>query len=418
MEKYIINGGHKLSGELSIQGAKNSVLPILAATVISGKTSVISNIPKLRDVDIMIKILSSLGAGVTLDDDVIYVDSSTINKIEVPEELVREMRSSIIIMGAMLARFGEVKIAFPGGCEIGPRPIDLHLKSLRQMGAVIEEAHGFLECKTTGLKGCEIQLDYPSVGATENIMLAAVTAEGVTTIRNAAREPEIVDLQYYLNEAGARIVGAGTSIITIEGVKELRDCKHRIIPDRIVAGTYMAAAPAITKGEIIIKDIITDHLLSIIAKLREAGVIVYANGNALKVIGPNKLYALEMLQTLPYPGFPTDMQAQIMALLTIANGTSIVNETVFENRFKHAEELTRMGANIKTFGKVAVIKGVKELTGAKVAAKDLRGGAALVLAGLVAQGSTEIENIYHINRGYENMVENLRSLGADIKIIR
>ncbi len=417
MEKYIINGGHKLSGELSIQGAKNSVLPILAATVISGKTSVISNIPKLRDVDIMIKILSSLGAGVTLDDDVIYVDSSTINKIEVPEELVREMRSSIIIMGAMLARFGEVKIAFPGGCEIGPRPIDLHLKSLRQMGAVIEEAHGFLECKTTGLKGCEIQLDYPSVGATENIMLAAVTAEGVTTIRNAAREPEIVDLQYYLNEAGARIVGAGTSIITIEGVKELRDCKHRIIPDRIVAGTYMAAA-AITKGEIIIKDIITDHLLSIIAKLREAGVIVYANGNALKVIGPNKLYALEMLQTLPYPGFPTDMQAQIMALLTIANGTSIVNETVFENRFKHAEELTRMGANIKTFGKVAVIKGVKELTGAKVAAKDLRGGAALVLAGLVAQGSTEIENIYHINRGYENMVENLRSLGADIKIIR
>lgn len=417
MEKYIINGGYKLSGEISIQGAKNSVLPILAATVISGKTSVVSNIPKLRDVDMMVKILSSLGADVSLDGDVVFINSSPINKIEVPEELVREMRSSIIIMGAMLARFGEVKIAFPGGCEIGPRPIDLHLKSLRQMGAVIEEAHGFLDCKTTGLKGCEIQLDYPSVGATENIMLAAVTAEGVTTIRNAAREPEIVDLQHYLNEAGARVVGAGTSIITIDGVKELNDCTHRIIPDRIVAGTYMTAA-AITKGEIIVKDIITDHLLSIIAKLREAGVIIYANGNALKVIGPNKLYALEMLQTLPYPGFPTDMQAQLMALLTIANGTSIVNETIFENRFKHAEELTRMGANIKTFGKVAVVKGVKELTGAKVSAKDLRGGAALVLAGLVAQGTTEIENIYHINRGYEHMEENLNKLGANIKTVR
>lgn len=417
MEKYIINGGYKLSGEISIQGAKNSVLPILAATVISGGTSIISNIPKLRDVDMMVKILSSLGADVSLDGDVLAINSSQINRIEVPEELVREMRSSIIIMGAMLARFGEVKIAFPGGCEIGPRPIDLHLKSLRQMGAVIEEAHGFLDCKTTGLKGCEIQLDYPSVGATENIMLAAVTAEGVTTIRNAAREPEIIDLQHYLNEAGARVVGAGTSIITIEGVKSLNDCNHRIIPDRIVAGTYMTAA-AITKGEIIVKDIITDHLLSIIAKLREAGVIIYANGSALKVIGPNKLYALEMLQTLPYPGFPTDMQAQLMALLTIANGTSIVNETIFENRFKHAEELTRMGASIKTFGKVAVVKGVKELTGAKVSAKDLRGGAALVLAGLVAQGTTEIENIYHINRGYESMEENLNKLGANIKTIR
>ncbi|MDD2446967.1 MAG: UDP-N-acetylglucosamine 1-carboxyvinyltransferase [Tissierellia bacterium] len=416
MEKYIINGGYSLNGEISIQGAKNSVLPILAATVISGKTSYILNIPKLRDVEMMVKILSSLGAKVSFENDLMIIDSSTINKIEVPEELVREMRSSIIIMGAMLARFGEVLIAFPGGCELGPRPIDLHLKALRQMGAIIEESHGFLNCRTTGLKGCEIQLDYPSVGATENIMLAATTAQGLTTIRNAAREPELIDLQNYLNETGAKIFGAGTSIITIEGVEKLDSCTHGIIPDRIVAGTYMTAA-AITKGELIIKDIVTDHLLSIISKLREVGVDVYANGNSLKVIGPDKIHAIEMLQTLPYPGFPTDMQAQFMTLLSVSNGTSIVNETIFENRFKHAEELSRMGANIKTFGKVAVVKGVKELTGAKVTAKDLRGGASLVLAGLIAKGTTEIDNIYHINRGYERMDENLNKLGANIRII-
>lgn len=417
MEKYIINGGQRLSGEISIQGAKNSVLPILAASVISGKVSTITNIPKLRDVDMMIKILDSIGARVSIDGNIVTIDSSTIDKIALPEELVREMRSSIIIMGAMLARFGEVKIAFPGGCEIGPRPIDLHLKGLRQMGAIIDEAHGFLDCRTTGLKGCEIQLDYPSVGATENIMLAAVTAEGTTVIRNAAREPEIIDLQLYLNEAGAKVTGAGTSIVIIDGVSRLDNCDHRIIPDRIVAGTYMTAA-VLTRGEVLLKNIITDHILSIIAKLKETGAIIYANGISLKIIGPSRLSAIEMLQTLPYPGFPTDMQAQIMSLLTVANGTSIVNETIFENRFKHAEELTRMGANIKTFGKVAVVKGVKELTGAKVSAKDLRGGAALVLAGLVAQGTTEIDNIYHINRGYENMEEILRSLGANIRTLK
>lgn len=417
MEKYVINGGHRLSGEISIQGAKNAVLPVLAASVISGKVSTITNIPNLRDVDMMIKILDSIGAKTHIEGNVLTVDSSTIDKIEVPEELVREMRSSIIIMGALLARFGEAKLAFPGGCEIGLRPIDLHLKALRQMGAVIEEAHGLLDCKTTGLRGCEIQLDYPSVGATENIMLAAVTAEGTTTITNAAREPELMDLQDYLNKAGAKVKGAGSSCIIIEGVKELDSCDHRIIPDRIVAGTYMAAA-TLTGGELFLKDIVTDHILSIIAKLKEAGAIIYANGNSLKIIGPRRPSAIDMLQTLPYPGFPTDMQAQIMALLTIANGTSVINETIFENRFKQAEELHRMGSNIKTFGKVAVIKGVKELTGAKVSAKDLRGGASLVLAGLVAQGTTEICNIYHINRGYDNMLEILTSIGADIKMLK
>ena len=414
MEKYIIKGGNKLVGEVEIKGAKNSVLPILAATVISGKISTIGNIPNLKDVDIMVKLLSSLGAKLEFKDNHLVIDSGTIDNVILPEELVREMRSSIILMGALLARFKEVKISYPGGCEIGPRPIDLHLKSLRQMGAIIEESHGFLNCTTSGLIGCEIQLDYPSVGATENIILAAITAKGTTTLRNAAREPEIIDLQNYLNKAGAKVSGAGTSIVIIEGVEELLSCEYNIIPDRIVAGTFMVAA-GITKGEIIVKNIILDHLQSIIAKLKEAGATIYTNGTSIKVIGPEKINPIEVLQTLPYPGFPTDMQAQFMALLTIANGTSIINETIFENRFKHGEEMTRMGANIKTFGKVAVIKGVNELTGAKVFAKDLRGGAALVLAGLVAQGVTEVENIHHINRGYEDFYQKLFDLGANIQ---
>lgn len=413
MEKYIINGGNRLSGEVSITGAKNAVLPILAATVIGGNKSTILNIPDLRDVEIMEGILLALGCTVERADKVMVVDSKPLNQIKVPEELVREMRSSIILMGAMLARCGEVIISYPGGCEIGPRPIDLHLKALRDMGAVIEESHGYLHCKTDGLKGVDIQLDYPSVGATQNIVLAAVTAEGKTTIRNSAREPEIVDLQNYLNKSGANVSGAGTSIITVEGVTKLKNVTHSIIPDRIVAGTYMTAA-AITGGDIVINDIVVEHIQGIIAKLREAGALIYTNSNSIKVIGQSKLNSIEMLQTLPFPGFPTDMQAQMMTLLSIANGTSIISETIFENRFKHAEELIRMGANIKTFGKIAVIKGVKELTGAKTTAKDLRGGAALILAGLVSKGITEVNSIHHIERGYEDIDLTLQNLGADI----
>ncbi|WP_338114480.1 UDP-N-acetylglucosamine 1-carboxyvinyltransferase [Tissierella carlieri] len=413
MEKYIINGGNRLTGEISISGAKNAVLPILAATVIGGNKSIISNIPNLRDVEIMKEILIALGCDVDGTGSTMVIDSKPLNQIIVPEELVREMRSSIIFMGAMLARTGEVIISYPGGCEIGPRPIDLHLKALRNMGAEIEESHGHLYCKAEGLKGADIQLDYPSVGATENIILAGVTAEGTTIIRNAAREPEIIDLQNYLNKSGARISGAGTSVITIEGVKDLRDVTHSIISDRIVTGTIMTAA-AITGGDIIINNVIVDHVIGIIAKMKEAGVMIYSNGTSMKVTGPRRINPIEMLQTLPYPGFPTDMQAQMMALLSIANGTSIISETVFENRFKHAEELTRMGANIKTFGRVAVISGVKELTGAKTTAKDLRGGAALTLAGLVARGTTEVYNIHHIERGYEDLHLMLQKLGADI----
>lgn len=413
MEKYIINGGNKLTGEVSISGAKNAVLPILAATVIDGNKSTISNIPNLRDVEIMEHILTDLGCIVERVGNTMIVDSKPLNEIKVPEDLVKEMRSSIILMGAMLARCGEVIISYPGGCEIGPRPIDLHLKGLRDMGAEIEESHGYLHCKTKGLKGCDIQLDYPSVGATENLILAATKAEGKTIIRNAAREPEIIDLQNYLNKAGGKVSGAGTSVITIEGVKSLKDLTHSIIPDRIVAGTIMVAA-AITGGDIILNNIIVDHLLGITAKLKETGVLIYSNCSSMKITGPKKINSIEMLQTLPYPGFPTDMQAQMMSLLSIASGTSIISETVFENRFKHAEELSRMGANIKSFGKVAVIKGVKELTGAKTIAKDLRGGAALTLAGLVAKGTTEVHNIFHIERGYEDFHITLQNLGADI----
>ncbi len=414
MEKIIIEGGKRLTGEVSVTGAKNAVLPILAATVIGANESTIFNVPNLKDVAVMEKILLSLGCKVKRIDNMMWIDSKPLDKTKIPEELVREMRSSIILMGAMLARTGEVVVSYPGGCEIGPRPIDMHLKALRELGAEIEESHGFIYAKAKELKGCEIQLDYPSVGATENAILAAIRAKGTTIIRNAAREPEIVDLQDYLNKAGAKVSGAGTSVVIVEGVDKLHDVSHTTMPDRIVAGTYMVAS-AITGGEVVIKNVVIDHLQATIAKLKEAGTLIYYDNDSVKVIGPKKINSIEMVQTLPYPGFPTDMQPQMMALLTIANGTSIISETVFENRFKHAEELVRMGANIKIFGNVAVIKGVRELTGAKTTAKDLRGGACLVLAGLAAKGITVVENVYHIERGYENFHEELRNLGADIK---
>ena len=413
MGRYIINGDKRLRGEVSISGAKNAVLPILAATVIGNNQSTIFNIPNLRDVEIMGKILTSIGCTVEKLDNIMYVDSRTLDSIVIPDDLVREMRSSIILMGAMLSRCKEVIISYPGGCEIGPRPIDLHLKALKDLGVEIEESHGFLHCKTNGLKGCDIQLDYPSVGATENTILASVLAKGTTIIRNAAREPEIVDLQCYLNKCGAKVSGAGTSIIKIEGIEKFNDVKYSIISDRIEAGTFMVAS-AITGGELVIKNVEIDHLQAVTAKLKEAGSLVYTDSSSIKVVGPKKINSIEMIQTLPYPGFPTDMQAQMMALLSIASGTSIISETVFENRFKHAEELTRMGANIKIVGRVAVIKGVKELTGAKVKSKDLRGGASLVLAGLAAKGCTEVDNIHHIERGYEDLDLKLEGLGADI----
>jgi len=414
VSKYLINGGNRLSGKIQISGAKNSVLPILAASVINNNESIILDYPDLRDVNTMIKILKSIGCEVKKTPEAIIVDSRNINSHEISDSLVREMRSSIFLMGPMLSRCGKIKISYPGGCEIGPRPIDLHLKGLREMGVKINEAHGYLECEVDHLKGCEIHLDYPSVGATENIMLAAVLAEGKTIIRNAAKEPEIVDLQNFLNGMGAKIIGSGTSVIEIEGVKRLGRVEHKIIPDRIVAGTILVAG-AITKSDIAIENVVPDHLVSVLAKLKETGCIINENANELRIIPPKSIKSLDILRTLPYPGFPTDMQAQFVSLLSIAKGTSIVTETVFENRFKHIEELIRMGAKIKVDGRVAVIKGVKNLTGAKVTAKDLRGGAALVIAGLIAEGTTIVENISHIERGYDRLDFMLKNLGADIE---
>lgn len=417
MDKLVVNGGHKIKGELKVSGAKNSVLPVLAATVLNGKTNVIHDIPKLSDVEVMTKILRSVGCNVKRENGTVVVDSSQLNNHKVPEELVREMRSSIIVLGAMLARCGEAIVSYPGGCELGPRPIDLHLKSLREMGVEIEEKHGFLICKAKdGLKSTEIHLDFPSVGATENIMLAAVFAEGVTIIRNAAREPEIQDLQNFINAMGGRVSGAGSATIAVHGAKELQDVEHTIIPDRIVAGTYLIAA-AMTKGKILLENVVPEHLLSTIYKLRESGCKVEYTNDRIKLIAPERLSAIEGIKTLPYPGFPTDMQSQIMSLLAVSDGISIITENIFENRYKHAYELVRMGANIKIDGRVAIIKGVPKLTGANVTAKDLRGGAALILAGLVAEGKTIIHDTKHIERGYDHIEDALRTVGADISKI-
>lgn len=413
MSKLIINGENTVYGEVKIGGAKNSVLPILAATVLNGGINIIHDIPKLLDVSIMERILTSLGCSVKIEDRTIIVDSKNLTNYEIPEELVREMRSSIIFLGAMLSRYGKVKASYPGGCEIGVRPIDLHLRSLREMGATIEEKHGFLICEAKQLKGCDIQLDFPSVGATENIMLAAVFAKGLTTIRNAAREPEIIDLENFLNAMGARVTGAGTATIRIEGVEKLHDVEHSIIPDRIVAGTYLVAA-AITKGEIVLKNIIHEHLQSVLYKLRECGCIIQTYNHSLKLTASEKIRAVESVRTLPYPGYPTDMQAQMMALMALSDGITIFTENIFENRYKHANELIRMGANINVDGRMAVVRGVEKLSGATVVAQDLRGGAALILAGLAAEGTTIVENIKHIDRGYENIHKSLGELGVDI----
>lgn len=414
MNKLIVNGGNKLFGEVDVSGAKNSVLPILAATVLNSGINVIHNIPNLSDVSIMIKILTSVGCSVKKEGNTVIVDSSGLNNYEIPEYLVREMRSSIVFLGAMLARCGQVRISYPGGCELGPRPIDLHLKSLREMGAHIKEKHGFLICDARKLKSSEIQLDFPSVGATENIILAAVFAEGVTIIRNAAREPEIKDLQNFMNRMGGRVTGAGSATVKIEGVKKLNNVEHRIIPDRIVAGTYLTAA-AITRGEITLNNVIPEHLQSSLFKLKEAGCNLMVYKNSVKLIAPQKTKAIESIKTMPYPGFPTDMQSQILSLMAISDGITIFTENIFENRYKHAYELTRMGANIKIDGRVAVVRGVEKLSGATVDSNDLRGGAALILAGLAAEGTTIIENTHHIDRGYDNIDGCLRLLGADIK---
>jgi len=412
VSKYIINGGRRLEGEVTISGAKNAVLPIMAGTILAEDECIINKIPNLRDVQVMKRVLATLGGKVSEEEDKLIIDTKLVNSCEIPESLMRKMRATVFFMGPLLARFGEVKISQPGGCSIGPRPIDLHKKGLEALGVEFEQKHGLLEGRTTGLIGTEIHLDFPSVGATENIMMAAVKAKGQTLIYNAAREPEIIDLQNFLNQLGGRVKGAGTDVIKIEGVKELHSVDYRVIPDRIEAGTFLVAA-AITKGDVLIKDVIPKHIEAVIAKLSEAGIKVDDRIDSVRVVGRDSWRGVNV-KTLPYPGFATDMQSQLMTFLSIAKGTSIITETIFENRLKHADELRRMGANIRVEGNSAVVKGVRELSGATVKATDLRAGAALVLAGLAAEGRTEIEKIYHVERGYEYLIQKLSNLGAMI----
>lgn len=415
MAKYLVKNSGPLRGEVTISGAKNSVLPIMAATLLSDEECIISDVPDLRDVDVMCQIMQGLGVKVKsdFDNDVISLNSENITSNEAPAELVKRMRASILTMGPMLARLGSVRVALPGGCAIGARPIDLHLKGFEKMGAEIIFGSNYVEAKADRLKGAKIYLDYPSVGATENIMTAAALAEGTTIVENVAEEPEIVDLANYLNKMGAKVKGAGTDTIKIEGVERLHGTKHCVIPDRIETGTFMVAA-AITHGDVLIKNVVPDHVRPIIAKMQECGVIVEDTLDGLHIkADEGKLVATD-IKTLPYPGFPTDMQSQFMAFLTTVEGRSTVIETVFENRYMHIDELNRMGAGIVIEGRSAVVPGSAKLKGAQVISTDLRAGAAMVLAGLAAEGVTEISEIYHIERGYTAFVEKLKGLGADI----
>ncbi|AGC69141.1 UDP-N-acetylglucosamine 1-carboxyvinyltransferase 2 [Thermoclostridium stercorarium subsp. stercorarium DSM 8532] len=417
MDKFVVEGGNRLHGELKIPGAKNAVLPILAATVLNRGTSVIRNCPVLEDVKTMQEILSSLGLKVEHDGQSIIVDGKNLSSNTIPESLASKMRSSIVLMGSMLGRTGEIYISYPGGCAIGPRPIDLHLNSLRKMGAEIDDLYkGILHCRVKKFQGTEILLDYPSVGATENIMLAASLAEGETIIRNAAKEPEIVDLQNFLQALGVKIHGAGTGVIHINGCREIeKDVTYSVIPDRIVAGTYMACVAA-TGGELVLDGIDYEHVSSIAYLLRNCGVSVeLLNDKTIRIKSDGNLKAIEVIRTSPYPGFPTDMQPQFVAILSKAKGTSVVIETVFENRYGYVEQLMRMGADITVRERVAVIKGVKRLTGAFLEASDLRGGAALTIAALAAEGTSVINNVKHIDRGYEAFEKNLGAIGAKIR---
>lgn len=413
MNKFLVEKSPPLRGNVRISGAKNSALPILAASLLGTEDIILEDVPQLKDVEVMCEVLSSLGAKVEfLDKGVIKINSKNVNSYETPYELMSKMRASFLVMGPLLTRLGKAKTSMPGGCAIGTRPIDLHLKGFRALGAEIDVDHGYIGAYAEKLVGDRIYLDFPSVGATENIMMAAVMAEGETIIDNAAMEPEIVDLANFLNKMGAQIKGVGTSTIKIKGVKELGGATHSIIPDRIEAGTFMVAA-AITKGDVIVENVITSHIKPIIAKLREAGCEVWEEEDKVRVVGTDELKAVD-IKTLPYPGFPTDMQAQFMALMSVAQGTSVIIETVFENRFMHVDELKRMGADIKIDGRSAIVQGVSELMSAPVKATDLRAGAALILAGLKADGVTEISDIHHIDRGYENIEQKFAQLGAKI----
>jgi UDP-N-acetylglucosamine 1-carboxyvinyltransferase len=413
LERLIISGGARLKGVVTVSGAKNAILPILAASLLSESPLVLESVPCLDDVKIMKDVLQELGVKVNFVGDMMEIDPSGINSTEVSPSLMRMMRASNLVMGALLGRFGRVRASQPGGCTIGSRPMDLHLKGFISLGAEVAQKHGFIEVECANLEGTEIHLDFPSVGATENIMMAAVMAQGTTIIRNPAREPEIIDLQNFLNKLGARIKGAGLDIIRIDGMPKIgREITYRVIPDRIETGTFMVAA-AVTRGDLLIRNTIPEHVEPVIAKLREAGIDVREKQDWIHVRGTERWSALDV-RTMPFPGFPTDMQAQMMVFCSLAKGTSIITENIFENRFQHVGELRRMGAQIRVEGRSAV-EGVEHLTGAVVEATDLRAGAALVLGGLAADNTTVVEGLQHIDRGYEKLESKLHLLGAKVR---
>ncbi|MED4403897.1 UDP-N-acetylglucosamine 1-carboxyvinyltransferase [Metabacillus fastidiosus] len=415
MEKIIVRGGRKLNGTVKVEGAKNAVLPVIAASLLaSEEKSIICDVPTLSDVYTINEVLRHLGAEVHFENNQVIVDASKELSTEAPFEYVRKMRASVLVMGPLLARNGSARVALPGGCAIGSRPIDQHLKGFEAMGATIKVGNGFIEAEVNGrLQGAKIYLDFPSVGATENIMMAAALADGTTVLENCAKEPEIVDLANYLNAMGGKVRGAGTGTIRIEGVPYLKGAKHTIIPDRVEAGTFMVAA-AITGGNVLVQGAVPEHLTSLVAKMEEMGVTIIEEKDGLRVIGPDELKSVD-LKTMPHPGFPTDMQSQMMALLLCASGTSVITETVFENRFMHVEEFRRMNGNIKIEGRSVIINGPGKLQGAEVAATDLRAGAALVLAGLCADGHTRVTELKHLDRGYVDFHQKLAGLGADIE---
>ena len=413
MKSYVIEGGKAIHGEVNISGSKNASLPIIATTILNGNITKLYNVPKIYDTKITLEILKILGCKIKVNSGKIEINSKNVIKTEIPEDLMRQMRSTVVLAGAILGRFKNVKFSYPGGCEIGARPIDLHLAAFKKLGVEVEENGGFIHCKCDKIVGANINLDFPSVGATENIILAAVLAEGTTIIHNAAMEPEIVDLSNCLIKMGAKINGAGTKVIKIVGVQKLNGASYKIMPDRIETGTFLCAA-AVTGGNLKINNTNFSHLVPVIHKLEEAGCKIHNGNNYIYIQGPKKLKAIE-IKTMPYPGFPTDLQQIFGSMLTTAKGTSVIIENIFENRFRYISELQRLGAKATVEGKMAVIEGKRKLTGATVESYDLRGGAGLVIAALATKGRTKIENIEYIFRGYENLDKKLRAIGVNIK---
>ncbi len=417
MDKYIINGGEKLYGSVEIQSAKNTVLPLLAAAVLTDEPIKLRKVPAINDVENMMRILTEVGCKIKRQKDCVVIDSANAASHEIPMQLTKELRSSVFMLGSVLTRFRRAKISYPGGCDIGLRPIDLHLSGLKRLGVEIVEKDGFIHCEANRLRGAEILLDFPSVGATENIILAAVKAEGITVIRNAAKEPEIVDLQGFLNAMGAKVRGAGGGTVVIEGVKRLRGVEYTPIGDRIEAGTFLIAAAA-CGGEVETRGVPPENIAALLHKLRENGCKIHIKSDKILLTSSGRLKAVDIVETMPFPGFPTDMQAQYASLCCVAEGSTLIVENLFETRYRYAAEFKRMGADITVRDRTAFIRGVERLHGAEVTANDLRGGAALVLAGLSAEGQTTVSNLFHVDRGYADFEGKLRRLGAKIRRVR